>query len=218
MEQLEEFIPEEEENRRITMYELAKNAQAKNEANRMKQNRADYFEILYEDIRFYSVRLDPFRKGSGNPAVDYQALEIIDAKAAYDKRIIKLDERHSRWRGFLHNFNKQESDLLRRYFEDGDPIPYETIKRLLYKAGSMFESFEEARGKARDDETKEEFSEYRKQFPERFKTYSTPIQGDESKQRYLINGQFVSMTPDDYAKHLEKETSERNQLYERLGI
>ncbi|WP_172373535.1 hypothetical protein [Sporosarcina jiandibaonis] len=209
MEQLEEFIPEAEENRRITMYELAKNAQAKNEANQMKKDRASYFESLYEDIRYYSVRIDPFREGSGNPAVDYQAMEIIDAKIAYDKRIMKLNERYARWRGFLHKFNKQESDLLRRYFENGDPISYETIRRLLFKAGRILESSEEARGKAMDQETMEEYREYQKQFPERFKIFSTqlPLQNDESKQQYLINGQFVYMSPEEYEDHLEQSVS-----------
>lgn len=204
MEQLEEFIPEEEENRRITMYELAKNAQAKSEAERMKQERANYFESLYEDVRYYSVRLDLFTEGSGSPAVDHQALEIIDAKMAYDKRIIKLNERYSRWRGFIQMFDKNESELLRRYFEDGDKIPYETIRRLLFKAGRMLESYEEARGKAMDHETMEDFKRYRKQFPERFKIYATPFRLEvyESKHPYIIDGQLVYMSPEEYTERV----------------
>lgn len=202
MEQLIQFIPEVEEDRRITMYELAKNAHAGYEAERMIQARTDYFASLYDDIRFFSVKIDPFAEGSGSPAVEVQALDILDTKQAYDRRIVKLQERYSRWKGLLSSFNEHEADLLKRYFEEGDKIPLHTIERVLKKAGKQFEDEEALRGRSLDARA---MRQYREQYQSETRAKSPSV--NEGKQQYLIRGRFVYLSPEEYKEHQEKEAA-----------
>lgn len=199
----------------LTVWELQQSATALQEAEKLIQNRELYFEQLYDDIRYFAVRYEDAPTLGSNPSVEYQALTIIDSKRAYNRRIEKLKEKFIRWRGFLRGFSKSDADLLRRYFEEGDPIPHDTIKRLLSKAERKLTASEEARGKSLDAEAREQYKEYRKKHPglDKGKNPTSNVH----RKHYMVDGRFIYMSEKEHADHIQQEQDrqgERRRLFE----
>ncbi|WOV83910.1 hypothetical protein PGH26_13655 [Sporosarcina jeotgali] len=148
-----------QESLNLYTYELKQLARSRKEAQRLIDRRSSYFASLYDDIIYPSVKIDPLDPGNGNPDTAHQALKIIDMKDAYDARIFKAKAQYETWRGYLQDFSEADAEILIRYFEDGDPIPIQTIDRLLTQAGELHDSYQEANGKAKDFEAYEEYQE-----------------------------------------------------------
>src|SRR5699024_676920 len=110
------------------------------------------FDSLYDEIR---MQCNPFGcyitgERQGSTDTEAQALEIMDKKEAYDKRIVQLYEQFREWRTFIKRFNYKESELLHRYFVEGDEIPDQTIDRILKKAIVILDDMDDLRGKQLD--------------------------------------------------------------------
>lgn len=194
----------------LVTWELHQSATALQEAEKLMQNREFYFEMLYEDVRYFAYSYDVEPTAGENPSVEYQALKIIDSKRVYNKRIEKLKDKFIRWRAFLKHFSKSEADLLQRYFEEGDSIPRETIDRLLIKVKRVLIASENAREKVLDDVAKEEYREYRKRNQEKLRA-KLPV--NVGKKQYLINGRFIYMSEEEYADHIQGQQDRRDEIF-----
>lgn len=209
-----------EEDSNLHAYELKKMAKSLKMAHQLVDERAAYFDSLYDDIIYPSVRIDPLMPGNGNPDTAAQALHIIDCKEAYDARIHKAREQYGRWQMYLKDFNQREAELLVRYFEQGDPIPYTTISRLVERASEIHDSYYEANEKAKDFEAYEEYREHLKVLRESKYTVepAKTLRYEEVETRqYLIDGKFVEATRDEYEAYREEEREKNRQFDEILS-
>lgn len=200
----EDALTEAEEIRRLSVWDFISGANALQEANRLEEQRSEYFEELYSDIRLHKVRYsdatEPFYE---SPAVDAQAMEIIDAKDAYDLRIIKLKEKHRRWKVFLQLIDESISSVLIQHFEKGEKVSPHQLRSTLRMASKLWEGEEESREKALDFEAQEKLREFREQFPDLFKA--------KPRNRFpqLIDGEIQLMTRYEYDRFLYKEMEAR---------
>ncbi|MBT2569845.1 hypothetical protein [Planococcus sp. ISL-110] len=187
-----EPVNELDENRRLSVFELTQSATAMVEALKLEWEREDYYESLCEDIRYYAYRYDD---GSGipgaSPATEVQALEILDAKNAYDLRIIKLKEKYSRWRAFLWSIDEGTATTLENYFEKRVELSPEVITKAIQKASRAWEKEENLRARALDYQAKEDYTELCERFPELRRR-------GMKKFPYLIDGEIVQLTLIDY--------------------
>lgn len=208
--EIEEVMSTADEDACFTMWELRSGAKALERANRLIDEREYYFESLYDDIRYFAVRYEDAPTLGSNPSVEYQACKIIDTKRAYNKRIEGLRDQYGRWREFLHTFDKRDAELLQRYFEDDDPIPNETIQRLLFKAKRKMERVEKDREKELNAQAMEEHKKFRQQNVDKFKAVTPP--DNTNKKHVLVDGQFHYMTDEEYEAYQQAQTGRTLQL------
>lgn len=194
---MNEYNPE--ETQQLSVWNMLQNAKAMQEALKMEWERADYFHELYTDIRYYGYRYNDGSDPPGqSPATDTQALEILDAKRAYDLRIIKLKEKYSRWRAFLQTIDDKTAQLLENHFELGQEVTHRDLTFLLRSASRAWESMESAREKGTEEEVREEYQEMCRKFPE--------LRRKKSRRHpYLINGEIVQLTQMEYAMKQSRE-------------
>lgn len=145
-------------------WELNNLAKSKEEADIMLRNRASYFASLYDDIMIYQNRYsDESGSNSGSASVEYNALDIIDKKAAYDARISRLRGKYTRFRVFLQQIDPESSRLFRKYFEQGDLAPDEKLNKALRKYRKDWNQYDTDRSKMLDEEAWDDFLSYRRQ-------------------------------------------------------
>ncbi|MBD7985319.1 hypothetical protein H9649_12035 [Sporosarcina sp. Sa2YVA2] len=173
-------------------------SQALTRAKRMEKYRADFFEELYESIVYPSVNLDYNNPVMHSAKVDIQAIRIIQLKERYDKKIQQEYEKHLRWKDLLAWAIETDEHLLIRYFQKRDYLEPTIVMRLLRRLEVRIHDEEFTLEKERDDLAKETYKIHRKDFHDK---YAVKIPLDHvDKQQYLINGQFVYMTPEEYAE------------------
>lgn len=203
MEEIRQVIADQEEDH-LSGWELRQMASALQEAKEMERDRAAYFASLYSDIRYPSIVLEDITERTARVVdVEYQALDVIDKKKAYDLRIAKLKEKYGRWRAFLKQLDPQVAELLRNYFERGIAVQHDILEPAVKMAAKIWTKNDRSRGYALDAEAKEDYKEFRKQFPDLFKA--------KPRNRFpqLIDGEIKMMTRFEYDRFLYKETEAR---------
>lgn len=165
MHELEESFQDEQQDYNMTDYHLSWLASSKAKAESLQSNKEAYYQSLYEDIQLSKVYFGDVltEDGGKNPSVESQAIEIIFKKSAYDKRIHSLLDRYERWNGFLHShFTPEQVELLKRYYEAKEPIPYHDIERLNKRAVQLLSRMETLTGMVKEKEAMEQFGEYQR--------------------------------------------------------
>lgn len=163
----------------LAHYELSNMATALQQAQKLERERSAYFDSLYDEIRITSIPFGCYITGErqGSTDTEAQALEIIYMKDAYDKRIVKLYSKWREWRLFLKRFNYKESQLLYRYFIEGDLIPDKTIDRILKKASLMMDDIDSLQGTQKDRAA--ERQQQRREYFEGGERYDNDMQQDK---------------------------------------
>lgn len=179
-------------------WQLSHLANALTRAKRLEKKRKDFHEELYETIIYPSMRTDElFRPRTMSAATDVQAIRIIELKERYDKKVQQEYEKHFRWKDLLAWAGKRDSIILIRYFQKKKHIKPEIILRLLNRLEERIADEEFVLGVELDELAQEEFKNHRNDFIDKYRIAPVPV--ETVKQQYLINGQFVQMTPEEYA-------------------
>lgn len=190
------------DNRLAILWEIKDAANALDQAYKLEAYRNTYFQDLYDDIGLFSVRYaDDTDERGASPSVESQALRIIDAKEAYDKRIAKLKTKHDRWQAFLQSLDKNAAELLKTQLKENGKsldghirIVFSRILQQWEKESKAIEIQEEKAAKA--------LARYlRKKHPESFTERP-------KKRPFLIDGEKVSMTQFDYEWQQQKKERE----------
>lgn len=200
-----------EDGRTLTLWELQDSASSMKKALKLERERASYFQSLYDDIRYYAYRYcDPVDSNGESPSVEYQALEILDAKNSYNRRIEKNKEKYVRWTVFLQMVSPKTADILKRRIELRERVE-ETAFRLAMKEGSkVWEKLEYGRGRSLDDEAKDHLKYLGENFPELFRK-------SRVKHNYEIDGKMVLMTTSEYEDYqYQKDAAWRKEQQEAL--
>lgn len=130
-----------EETQRVLMYDLYLGAQSLALAKKMEQEREEYFASLYDfSYGISNLTEEPLYLGS----TDSNAIKIIEQKETYNKKIVRLKERYSRFRALLLNFNEGDRYLLRCYFEYGQKRNYEEIQACVRRLEKHINRIEKA--------------------------------------------------------------------------
>lgn len=194
---------EEEENRRILMTDLYLGASSLQLAKKMEAEREDYFISLYsfsygvsqhEEDSFYLAKTDSI------------ALQIIEKKEIYDKRIAKLKEKYHLYRNFLNEFEKGDVYLIRSYFEFNEKVDYKVLRECFDRMYFKLLGLEEKQDNLLELRAVEEYRQFAdsKRSIQSVKKESdsqqvTPIANEnEGKHEYLIAGEFVYLTEKEY--------------------
>lgn len=187
------------EGRVLSLWELQDSAKAMQEAVKMEQEREAYFQSLYDDVRYFGYRYSTPEETPGQtPSVEVQALEIIDAKQSYDRRISRKKEKYSRWCIFLEKVSPMTADIFRQLFEMRKPVDQKLLERALREGAKEWESIEDGRGKELDEEAMDYLEYMREHFPYLFRNSAR-------KYKYLIDGEIVSMTLDQHEDYLMQQ-------------
>lgn len=187
----------------VSAFELTQAARSMQESIKMEREREDYFQELYDDIRYFGYRYSDVSDAPGlSPSTESNALDIIDCKQAYDLRIIKLRKRYKRWRAFLQLVDSTTADVLESHFEKGITVKDEVLRQVIRKAVRAWEGMEQARGKEMDEQTREAYEVFRKQYPELFKKRHRTFP-------HLIDGEIRQLTYFEYEMHQSRQRDER---------
>ncbi|PID20167.1 hypothetical protein CSV61_16085 [Sporosarcina sp. P3] len=208
------YCGSQEENRQLTYYELQQMAQAEQEAERLIEQRQEYFDSLYDDVRIGFMPFDLLtgdRPGSAN--TESQALEIIDNKASYDSHIKKLQARYRRWKKLLKQFSEKETILFVQYFERGENVPHEKIEKLLDRILPHVEASNEEEGTIRDKRAAEETRAIRRLHSNDRRLIN---QEQTTGKLFLINGQLIEATEEEYQAYKDKQSANQEAFREKL--
>lgn len=186
------------ESKGMTEWQLFHLAQALTRAKRLEKHREEFHEELYECIVYPSVQLD-WLEQSVNAATDAQALKIINMKERYDRKIQREYTRYIRWQDLLSWVSDHDKEILVRYFQKKKHVHYKIINRILTSIESKLNEEERRFEYEQDQEAQAEFKAYMKNKRAFKKVTSSPVK--EAKRNYLIDGQFVSLTEEEYAAH-----------------
>lgn len=188
----------------IDEWQLFHIAQALTRAKRLEKNREVFHEELYSMIHTPTVQYghehEPSNIGGlGTKSVESQAIRIIELKERYDKKIQVEYDRHVRWRNLLEWLDNNEKHIMIRYFEKKKSVQPKIINRLLSKIEKQLDLEEKRIEQERTEQSTAEFRIYQ-ELTKAFRKTSVPTES-EDKQQYIINGQFVYMTQDEYTDH-----------------
>lgn len=175
-------------------------AQALTRAKKLERNRAEYFQSLYSRIIYPCFNLDYLNPRPGSAAPDTQAIKLIKSQKRYDRKIRKEYERHVRWRAILEWTSESDKHIMIRYFQKKKYVNPKTINRILTEVEQLLEGQEKEIEVQRDEQAKQDYMEYMKNKVK----HSRPVEELQSdKEKYLINGEFVYLTKEEYELHVE---------------
>lgn len=158
-----------EEEQQISLWEMARNAKAMKEALELERKRELYYAELYDDIRLFSIRYADKTDPRGlSPSVEDQALDIIDAKNAYELRISKLKRRHDNWTSFLRSMDTFAADALEQHFEHGVDVSKDSLIPAIEEACKRWNAASNGLGKVLDKQTVAYYEYVKKKYPELF--------------------------------------------------
>lgn len=199
-----------QENRAI-LWEMKDAANAQEHARKLEAYRNTYFQDLYHDIIIFSVRYSDVTDERGfNPSVESQALRIIDAKEAYDKRIMKFKIKSYRWQTFIQSLDEETARLLEEQVKRNGQELRGRLKRKLEPILARWEDDSRKREKQEEKAAKAQLVYMKKKHPELFEEHS-------KKRPYLIDGKTVFMTQFDYEwEQRKKEIAEQDAKWERI--
>ena len=187
-------------------------SQALTRAKRMEKHRAEWFEELYESIVYPSVNLDYNNPVMHSAKVDNQAIRIIGLKERYDKKVQQEYEKHLRWKDLLAWAGESDKHLLIRYFQKKKYLEPHIVLSLLTRLHERIEHEEFMMEMEGNERAKEEFKIHRKDFADKY-AERVPLDGMNKKQ-YLVNGEFVYMTPEEYEAEKVRSREESNRKME----
>lgn len=189
--------------RNINEWQLFHLAEALTRAVRLEKHREEFHEELYESILYPTVHYDrEFTGNMGSPAVDTQAIRIIELKERYDQKIQGEYDRHVRWRQLLEWADDNDRLIMIRYFEKKKSVQPLIINRLLSRIEKRIDAEERRIEKERTTKATTDFRIYQEATSSFRKTIEpSESVGDQDKQQYLVDGQFVYMRPEEYADH-----------------
>lgn len=196
------------ESGKITEWQLFHLAEALTRAMRLEKHREDFHKELYQAILYPTVHYDrEFTGNMGSPAVDVQAIRIIELKERYDRKIQGEYDRHVRWRRLLEWADDNDRLIMIRYFEKKKSVQPYIISRLLSRIENRIAAEEERIEQERTTQAMTDFRVY-KELTKPFRKAAEPPSKDKvDTKRYLINGQFESMTEEQYASHKKERSS-----------
>lgn len=190
-----------EETQRVLIYDLYLGAQSLSLAKKMEQERDEYFASLYDfSYGISNLTEEPLYLGS----TDSNAIKIIEEKETYNKKIVRLKERYSRFRALLLNFKEQDRQLLRSYFEHGQKKNYEEIQACVRRLEKYISRIEKAREKMLERQTMDDYQEQLKSIRAQQGRENFQTNWDEQKQQHLVDGRFVYMSKQEYQDHMDK--------------
>ncbi|WP_438316537.1 hypothetical protein [Sporosarcina sp. FA9] len=190
--------------RNIDEWQLFHLAQALTRAKRLEKLRIDFHEELYSCIIYPSVQLDQLEVRGNNPATDSQAIRIIEAKERYERKIHKEYDRSVRWKELLKWVDGNDKLIMIRYFEKKKSVRPEIISRLLSQIEKHLDLEERRFEQQRTEQSTTDFKKYQEQTQSFRKPIATTVGEEFDKIQYLISGQFIYMTPEEYADHLQQ--------------
>lgn len=185
---------------RAIMYNLWMDAQSKKLANYLKRKQDAHFAQLYEFSYGVSMYEEDYYLPKGTEKI---ALMIIDEKQAFIKRIERLYKRYERFERIAEGLDLSSKGVVVGYFKHGEKFYYELLRNTLSKHLNELEKV------YKDDELLQETEADR---------LEDEYQACKGKEKYLIDRKYVYMTTDEYTTYLEKEKTERDKVYGRLGI
>ncbi|MGY4793919.1 hypothetical protein ACVNNN_02865 [Lysinibacillus fusiformis] len=120
------FVSELEQKVREYMYSLWMDAQANKLANYLERRQAAHFAQLYEFS--YGVSMYDNDQSLSSRS-DILAFMIIDEKAAYKKRLERIQLQYKRFRELCEQIGVGDRKLFIRYFEQSQKVDYETLRK-----------------------------------------------------------------------------------------
>lgn len=214
MQQKEKNVGQDRHN--ITKWQIFHLSQALTRAKRLEKYREEFHEELYESILYPTVHYDKeFTGNMGSPAVDIQAIRVIELKERYDRRIQREYDRHARWKRLLEWLDNNDKHIMIRYFEKKKSVQPKIINRLLSKIEKRLDQEEKCIEHERMEQSTAEYRVYQ-ELTRAFRKTRAPTNSveHEDKQQYIINGRFVYMTEQEHADHLLQEKESKRKMYE----
>lgn len=196
-----------EDGRTLTLWELQDSARSMEKALKLEKNKQAYFQSLYDDIRYFANRYcEPATSEGLPPSTEYQALEILDAKESYNRRIARNKEKYIRWTVFLQMLTPGTADILKRRIELKETVDEVALRFAMKEGCKLWEKLEYGRGKSLDAEANDYLTYMRESFPELFKKPQT-------KGTYEIDGKMVLMTRSDYEDYQFKKIMAEREAF-----
>lgn len=184
----------------LNKWQLAYLSQALTRAKRLEQQREDYYKKVYATILYPSVQLDQSLMREHSHATDAQAIRLIEMQERYDRRIRREYARYVRWQGILEWVDESERIILIRYFEKRKHVQPKIIRRILDRIDKRLQAQEKQIEKELNAKARERFDKLDKR-NNKNKIVQQAAE-DEGKRRYLINGEFILMTEEEYAERI----------------
>lgn len=175
-------------------------SQSLTRARRLEKQREDYYEEIYNTITYSAMRLDESLEGIQSHATDAQAIRLIEMQERHDRRIRREYARYVRWQGILEWVDENERIILIRYFQKKKHVQPKIIRRILDRIDKRLQAQEKQIEKELDAKAQERFNKLDKH-NNKNKVVQQAAE-DEGKRRYLINGEFILMTGEEYAERM----------------
>lgn len=183
----------------LNKWQLFYLSQALTRAMKLEKQREDYYKKIDATILYPSVQLDQSLMREHSHATDAQAIRLIEMQERYDRRIRREYKRHVRWQGILEWVDESERIILIRYFQKRKHVQPKIISRILGRIEKRLQAQEKQIEKELDAKAQERFNQLDKQ-SNKDKSVQQAVE-ELDKKRYIINGRFVYMTPEEYAEH-----------------
>lgn len=123
------------------MYQLFLDGQSGAVANRLENERNDFFEHLYTFS--YGVPNYKILDKSVACTTDTIALQIIYEKERYDKRIERSRLRYARFQRLVGDLEEPDKELIVSYFERCEKVEYELLRSCITRNLEYLERFYE---------------------------------------------------------------------------
>lgn len=175
-------------------------SQSLTRARRLEKQREDYYEEIYNTITYSAMRLDESLEGIQSHATDAQAIRLIEMQERHDRRIRREYARYVRWQGILEWVDENERIILIRYFQKKKHVQPKIIRRILDRIDKRLQAQEKQIEKELDAKAQDRFNKLDKH-NNKNKVVQQAAE-DEGKRRYLINGEFILMTEEEYAERM----------------
>lgn len=187
----------------LVAWDLSFIANAYTRAKRLEVNRSCFHKELYEAIIIPAIRYGDDYVPGRNPSTDAQAIRIIELKERYERKIEKEYERFNCWENFLNNV-KSDKDrfILIRYFQKNKFVGEMVIESLLERLCEEYQNMNVQIVQNRNIKAREELKVILSDFP---KSTFIPLENEhEGKKEYLIAGEFLYFTDQEYNEKFNK--------------